>query len=215
MLFNILLTVHIVGGVVSLLLGMLILFAKKADRRHVLVGRIYFYALLTASLVALPMSYLHPNYFLFIIGFFTSYMILSGTRYLKKKSVEDVKWKDWALTIAMLLFGLAFISFGVSLLVSSNFFGIVLVIFGSISMLYVYQDYINFNGRSKFKNYWLTTHIQRMVASYIASFTAFLVVNNTILPGIVAWLLPSLFFVPLLIFWSRKYEIKKKTFLQK
>lgn len=215
MLFDVLLVIHIACGFVSLILGMFILFAKKADKRHVFVGTIYFYALLTASLVALPMSYLHPNYFLFIIGFFTAYMILSGTRYLKKKSQEDVEWKDWALTIVMLIFGLAFICLGIILLWQSKMFGIVLLVFGSVSLLYVVQDYKNFKGHSKIKNYWLTTHIQRMVASYIASFTAFLVVNNTILPGIVAWLLPSLFFVPLIFFWSRKYEVKKKTVLQK
>jgi hypothetical protein len=47
-----------------------------------------------------------------------------------------------------------------------------------------------------------------MTGSYIASSTAFLVVNNTILPGIIAWLIPTVLLVPLIIMWSRKNEIK-------
>jgi type IV secretory pathway component VirB8 len=47
-----------------------------------------------------------------------------------------------------------------------------------------------------------------MIGAYIASITAFLVVNNTILPGVVAWLLPTAVLVPVLIKWSRKYAVK-------
>lgn len=206
-IFNLLLIIHIICGGASLLLGLFILISRKGDKRHKLIGRIYFYSMLTASFLALPMSYLHPSYFLFIIGIFTSYMLLTGKRYLKKKSIKDVKPIDWLLTITMLIFGIGFIGLGVSNLIQSNFFGIVLVVFGGISMLFVYQDYLNYKGRASVKNFWLTTHIQRMTGSYIASATAFLVVNNTVLPGVIAWLLPTILVVPLIIIWSRRNGI--------
>lgn len=198
-LFQILLVLHILGGSISLLLGLFIMITKKGNRIHKTVGKIYFYSMLTAAIVALPMSYLHPNYFLFIIGVFTAFMLLSGKRYLLKKKPSDVTSTDWLLTIIMLIFGLGFLGFGVLNLIKNEFFGIVFIAFGSISLLFVGQDYKNFMGKSSIKNYWLTTHIQRMTGSYIASVTAFIVVNNTILPDVLAWLLPTLTMVPLII----------------
>lgn len=200
--------IHIVGGSTSLLLGIYILLVKKGDKRHKLLGNIYFYSMFTAALVALPMSYLNPSFFLFIVGVFTSYMLLTGKRSLKKKKIEDVKWIDWLLTVVMLIFGLAFIVLGIHNVIQSNYFGTVFLVFGSISILFVSQDITNFRGKSKGKNYWLITHLQRMMGSYIASVTAFLVVNNTMLPDVLVWLLPTLVLVPLIIIWSRKYEIK-------
>ena len=209
MLFNILLIVHIAGGGLSFLLGGIILGMKKGDSVHQLVGSVYFYAMLTAALVSLPMACIHPNYFLFIIGVFTSYMLLTGKRYLKKKSIAEVKWMDWALTIVMAIFGLGFIGFGYFLLISGNSFGVVMLVFGGVSLLFVYKDVANYRGKSKIRNFGTVTHIQRMIGSYIASVTAFLVVNNTFLPNVVAWLLPTVLLVPLLIRWSRKYQVQE------
>lgn len=206
-IFKILLALHITGGGISLLLGNYILFTKKGNKRHKLLGNIYFYSLLTAALVALPMSYLHPNYFLFIIGVFTTYMLLTGKRYLNKRKIADVKNIDWLLMVVMLVFGLAFIGFGIFNIVQGNSFGTVFLVFGFVSLLFVYQDNINFRGKSAIKNYGLTTHIQRMLGSYIASVTAFIVVNNTLLPGILAWLLPTLLITPLIVSWTRKYKV--------
>jgi hypothetical protein len=207
-LFKILLIIHIAGGTIGLLAGTFNMVTKKGTQRHQQVGRLFFYGLLTASIVALPMSFLHSNYFLLIVGVFTGYLLLTGKRYLTKKSTADVTNADWLLCGVMLLFAAAFITWGIYLLVYGNNFGTVLLTFGGISILLVWQDYKNFKGRSNIKNYWLTNHIQRMIGAYIASITAFLVVNNTILPGVVAWLLPTAVLVPVLIKWSRKYAVK-------
>lgn len=207
-IFKILLITHIACGGASLILGLIQLIIKKGDKRHKLIGNIYFFVMLTAALVALPMSYLHPNYFLFIIGVFTSYMLLTGKRYLKKKTNSEIRFIDWALTFLMLFFGIAFFGFGVYNIVEANYFGIVLLVFGSISILFVIQDFKNFKGKSKIKNYGLTTHLQRMIGSYIASATAFLVVNNKILPDVFVWLLPTILIVPLIIKWTRKYKVE-------
>lgn len=207
--FKFLLILHIIGGSLSLLLGAFILVRKKGDQSHKLTGKIFFFAMLMAALVALPMSWLHTNYFLFIIGVFTSYMLLSGKRYINKVEATPIASVDWILTSLMLVFALLFIGLGIFNLFNENNFGIVFIVFGSIGLLFVYQDYINFTGKSSVKNFGLTTHLQRMIGSYIASATAFLVVNNTLLPGIVAWLLPTVIIVPLIIRWTRKYKVLK------
>lgn len=209
-LFNVLLYTHILGGGMSLLLGFVILCLKKGDKTHKLLGNLYFYAMLTASVFAIPMCYLHPNYFLFIVSIFTIYMLLTGKRYLHKKAVSDITKIDWLLTILMAIFGTAFIGFGVFHMTKSNMFGIVFIVFGLISYLFVYQDKNNFSGKSKVKNYFLVAHLQRFIGSYIASVTAFLVVNNKVLPSVIAWLLPIVLIVPLIVKWTRKYKIDNK-----
>jgi hypothetical protein len=155
------------------------------------------------------MAVLHENIFLFIVGTFTAYMLLSGTRYLKIKSIIDIKKADWALAITITLFGLGFIVLGIMLLIKSVSFGIVLLVFGGICWMFALQDFKNFSNKSRVKNFWLTTHIQRMTGSYIASATAFLVVNNTILPGVISWLLPTVVLTPLIVIWVRKYQVLK------
>jgi len=111
-LFNILLIIHIFGGGLSLILGLLILLSKKGNQTHRKIGLVYFYTMLIASLVALPMSYMHTNYFLFIIGIFSTYMLLTGVRYLRNKNMENIKLTDWLISGMMLLFGLAFVILG-------------------------------------------------------------------------------------------------------
>ena len=207
-LFNFLLIIHIVLGGTGLLLGTLVMFFKKGDKRHKFIGNIYFYSMLGTGLFAMALSYLNPNQFLFITAVFTLYMILTGKRYLKKRKISDVTNLDWLLTVVMLVFGAAFIGLGTNGIMKSNYFGIVLIVFGGLSLLFVYQDYRNFKGQSSIKNFWLTTHLQRMVGSFIAAFTAFIVVNNTLLPEILAWLLPTAILVPFITIWRRKYQIK-------
>ena len=210
-LFKLLLIVHIIGGFTSLLIGLCIMLLKKGNKKHKTLGKIYFYSMLTASTVAIPMSYLHPNYFLFLISIFTIYMVVTGVRYLNKQRTLEINTLDWLLTAIMLFFALAFIVFGIFNIVKRNNFGIVFIAFGSIGAFFSYQDFINFKGKSKIKNYFLITHLQRMVGSYIASVTAFLVVNNNnFLPSILAWLLPTALLVPLIVFWSRKYNVVNK-----
>ncbi|MFM2392209.1 MAG: hypothetical protein RLZZ546_186, partial [Bacteroidota bacterium] len=88
--FKIMLIVHIIGGGTSLLIGLLILFLQKGDKRHIFLGSIFFWSMLCASIVSIPMSIFHPNIFLMLIGIWTIYMLITGKRFLKIKSVTDV-----------------------------------------------------------------------------------------------------------------------------
>ena len=181
---------------------------KKGDKNHVRLGNIYFYSLLLSAIVSFPMSFLHSNWFLFIVGVFTSYMLLTGKSYLDKRTSAEVKVTDWILAGTMLLFGLGFLGIGLLNVFKGVYFGIVLIVFGGISLSFVLQDWANFTGRARVKNFWLTTHLQRMIGSYIASATAFIVVNNHVIPGVIAWLLPTIVLTPLIGIWTKKYMVK-------
>jgi len=210
-LFKTLLGLHIAAGTIGLLTGTINIIGKKGGKTHRIVGQAFLYSMLTVSASAFVLSVLHPNYFLFIVGVFTLYMVCSGTRYMYLKNLskgQRPKRIDWLLTSFMLFFGLAFLIFGVYHLIHKNTFGIVFVVFGTIGLRFVRTDFRNFSGKAEATNAWLLAHIQRMTGAYIAALTAFLVVNNTAMPGYIAWLLPSLFFVPLIVIWVRKYKVR-------
>lgn len=211
--FTILLLIHIVSGSIGLITGTINLIRKKGDKLHKNFGFFFLSEMLINGVSGLLMSLIHFNFFLLIVGVFSIYMVSTGQRYLSLKTISPIQKAlkiDWILSAGMFLFGVGFIIYGVLLLLSSNNFGIVLLVFGFISISMVYQDFKNYIGRNSNKNFWLLVHIQRMMGSYIAAMTAFIVVNNTILPGIVAWLLPTVIVTPLIFKWSRKYKIQTK-----
>jgi uncharacterized membrane protein len=217
-LFKIFLTLHISGGAAGLFTGTINLARKKGDKTHKLAGKIFVYSMLTAGLSSLVLSILHPNYFLFIVGVFTVYMVGTGNRYLYLKMLgrdQQPAILDWAITISMVLAGLLFIVFGVSHLLDQNNFGIVLIVFGVLGLRFAKTDFDNYKGRVKAKNYWLLVHLQRMTGAYIAAFTAFIVVNTkyspVVLPSVVFWLLPTAILTPLIIAWTKKYKVEIKT----
>ncbi len=211
--FKIFLIIHIAGGSTGLLTGLINIIQKKGAERHKQIGIVFYFSMLTAGLSSIVLSWLHPNIFLFMVGLFTLYMIVSGKRYLKNKKTETqgVEKIDWAISIIMLIGGFLFVGLGIWSIIKSNLFGVVFVTFGSLGLLFVWQDFINFTKKSSIKNYWLIGHLQRMTGAFIASITAFLVVNAKyfpdIIPGFVYWLIPTIIFTPLIVIWSKKYQV--------
>jgi len=213
--FSAFLILHIIGGAVGLISGTLNLVMKKGGKIHKLIGQFFFYGMLLAGLSALILSLIKSNHFLFIVGVFTLYMVITGKRYIYLKMLgagQKPGWIDWMISASMLLAAVVFLVWGVLLLFNERNFGIVLFVFGFISLGFVRRDLINYTGKMTEKNYWLLMHLQRMMGAYIASTTAFLVVNAKYLPfefpGFVFWLLPTAILTPLIIIWSKKYSKK-------
>lgn len=211
-LFKILLIIHIIAGSIGLFTGTINIVRKKGDKQHRLVGKFFFYGMLINAVAGFVMSILHSNIFLLIIAVFSFYLTATGQRYLSLKKLDKgqkPKAIDWMLTITMILFAVVFIIIGIKLIMDGNNIGIVLLVFGFISIMMAKKDIRIYGGNVDFRNYWLLLHIQRMTAGYIAALTAFLVVNNTYLPAVVAWLGPTFVMTPLIFYWSRKNAIKK------
>jgi uncharacterized membrane protein len=209
-LFKTFLVLHIVTGTLGLISGTINIIGKKGGKIHQIVGQIFLYSMLAVSISAFVLSIIHPNYFLFIVGVFTLYLVSSGTRYLHLKQLykgQKPKFIDWFLTYFMLVFGILFIAFGVYHIFHRQIFGIVFITFGGIGLKMVMADFKNYKGKSVIVNVWMTAHIQRMIGAYIAALTAFLVVNNQILPGYIAWLLPTLILFPVIVKHTKKYKV--------
>ena len=211
LVFKIILTLHIIGGSFGLIAGTINLIRQKGNNNHKIVGQVFTYSMLTAGISSLALAALHPNYFLFIVGVFTVYLVVTGKRCLSWKIPNKrVQILDWAITISMLIVSVFFVGLGARDVIAGKNFGIVLIVFGVLGFRFVRTDFNNYSTKAKTKNYWLLVHLQRMIGAYIAAITAFLVVNAkyspVALPSMVFWLLPTIILTPLIISWSRKYS---------
>lgn len=209
--FKIILIIHVIAGSIGLFTGTINIIRRKGDKPHRLIGKYFFISMLVSAVAGFILSVMHQNLFLLIIAVFSFYLTATGQRFLSLKRIDkgqEARKIDWIITLTMVFFAICFIAFGLYLLTNNNNFGIVLLVFGAISLLMARKDVLIYRGNIKHRNYWLLIHIQRMTAAYIAALTAFLVVNNVYLPGIIAWLLPTVIMTPFIFYWSKQYAVK-------
>ena len=210
-LFKFFLAIHILGGSIGLFSGTLVMSLLKGNLLHRKIGKLFFLGMCLAGLFSLVLAFLHSNRFLFLIGVFTLYMTIAGKQYLRFQNPNyKAKWFNWLLTIIMLCFGATLIFLGFRILPNDSF-AWVYFSFGFISLNFVRMDWFNFKKINTKPQFALTGHLQRMCGAYIASLTAFLVVNVKILPSLVVWLLPTIVITPFIFLWSKKLMTQKIT----
>lgn len=89
----------------------------------------------------------------------------------------------------------------------------VLIVFGSLCVVMGIRDLMHyirhFQHKKPAPNTWLIKHIGMMTGSYIATMTAFLVVNmQGFRPEWLVWLAPTFVLTPLMIYYQRR-EMKR------
>lgn len=211
-LIEFLIYLHIAAGTIALITGPLSIANKKGGKQHRLTGKLFFAAMLmvSATAVLVAASPAKSNPFLLIMGVFSAYLVSSGYRILYLKGLakgQKALLLDWGISVIMAVFAVYFIYSGVAT-VQSN--GIISIAFGSIALFLVFKDLRKYIRTPTDKNFWLYDHITRMIAANIAAFTAFLVVNNTMLPPVVAWLSPTVIGTLFIGYNIRKYKAKVK-----
>jgi uncharacterized membrane-anchored protein len=147
------------------------------------------------------------RFFLTGIAVFSLYLFFKGRRSLKQRGSEPVRWFDWSVSGAMALAAVAMVVYGfyhLSALWTKGQFesiGILFVVFGFFSgsnARYDFQKYL-YPEKSKYGNReWFFMHIVRMGGSYIATFTAFALVNiryifpdASVAVNIATWIMPG------------------------
>lgn len=212
-LFNILLFLHISSGMIAFVAAPIAMSVAKGGNNHRQFGKIFFYCMNVLCPSAFAMSIMHANMFLFMIAGFSYYLVLSGYRWLNKKGITGIKnitKADYSLLILAALFNTSLLGFAIYSIYqnTSNPFGYISFVFGLIGLLFVRSNYKQFSSESTPKYAWVLNHIGGMVGGYVATVSAFSVVNFHFLPEIVRWLWASVIGVPLIFYWIRKYRIK-------
>ena len=198
---------HAVLGGLALVSGGIALTAKKGRRVHKKSGKFFYYFMLSSALLALVIAVLpgHFSPFLFCIGVFSTYLIVSGYRSLRLKKMGIDLLPDKIIAIIMVITGLVMVFYPILL---EGSFNIVLLVFGLLGVYFGTQDLLMFKNPRNLHKRWLTRHLGNMTGGYIAAITAFLVVNDVI-GGLLNWFLPTVIGTIYITYWIRKIKPKK------
>jgi hypothetical protein len=210
--FKTALVIHIITGSTALLAGLLALFfKKKRNGYHGKAGLVFHYAMVAVSISAFTMAIIKVNYFLFVVGVFSIYLTFTGYRSIK--IMKGDRKEGLIDGLGMALSAILMIAITYQFLATTVFnptgFSMIILIFDGILIKLLLEDLKIFNKNKPLsKNQWLIRHISRMVPAYIATVTAFLVVNVSYQYPIVIWLAPTLLFVPVIVYNTRKYKAR-------
>lgn len=208
---------HILVGTISLITGFIAITSAKGKTWHRQSGKIYFYAMTGVFITGIIVAGFRRNTFLFLIAFLSYYSVFSGVRSLKLKRIhkgQRPKWFDWFAGILNGVVNLVFIAYGTYLGLSRGFTsgGALLSIgFGLGGLLISYTNLSPFLKRPDKPYHWYQSHIGNMMGGYIATLTAFLstiVTRFDLMNSYLAFALPSLIGIPVLLYWQKRTEKK-------
>jgi hypothetical protein len=224
---QILLYLHIACGVTAFLCAPVALLTVKGGRKHRQWGKIYFWSMAGVAVTALTLSLALPIFFLAMVAVFSFYASFAAYRvlYLKDLPKSDLpkggrpKATDWFAAIVTLLS--SFLLFLMGFLkpyvmhvgvihVAGHAVSIVSIVFGILGMRLAQRSLHDFLKPPQEKMFWWFTHMQGMIASYIAAMTAFSAVNlgHWFGPAWWVWLWPTFLGVPAISIWTRYYKKK-------
>jgi len=211
-----LLVIHIAAGSTALLAGIAAIIFKKGMKGHNLSGKIYYWSMLVIGITAFGIAIPKGNMFLLMIGGFSTYMTLTGYRFLQFRRNKALPFGFWDYSLIVIGFttliipSIYFTQVG---WVKIGGFGLVFGVFGLILTGMLLGDLSIGKKLSTYPSAWfLQMHISRMMGAFIATVTAFLVQNWQTDPVFIAWLLPTVVFTPLIIYYQRKFRVNKKSF---
>lgn len=219
--FKILLYTHIPAGFIGLVLFWVPVFAKKGAKIHVKFGKAYVFTMWTVVVTALIMCmirvYEGEHVFAAFLGFIsllTAQSLWYAISILKHKKDVPIRMLRLKKLLSFILFisGAGLLVWGISLGMEGP--AILLVIFGVIGLTAVKDAFGNIQ-KAKENSNWLREHISGMIATGIASHTAFFAFGGatffqSIFTGpliAIPWITPTIVGTIIIIITIRKYDV--------
>ena len=142
--------IHAPLGGIALFAGGISLVVKKGDNAHRKSGKIFFFSMLLSAISAFVISVLpnHESPFLFSIGLFSSYFLISGLRSLNYKKKEFQLSVDRIIAYLIFLTGISMILYPIVLFSKLN---IILTVFGVVGIIFGIRDLRLFNDIKRLK----------------------------------------------------------------
>lgn len=212
-LIQILIYFHALFGGIALLSGLLALLFRKGKNTHKKTGKLFYYAMLLSAITALIISTLpnHQSPFLFSIGIFSSYFVLTGYRALQFKDKNPNLKIDRAISRIMILTGILMIFYAPLVYQKIN---IILTVFGIVGLIFSSRDLILYKNEAKLQKVWLKLHLGKMLGGYISATTAFVVVND-FFSSIYGWFVPGIIGGFYIVYWIKKLNKQEEQLLLK
>jgi hypothetical protein len=217
-----LVVMHVGAGFTALVVAPVAMLTRKGSGVHKRWGRVYFWAMLAIFVTALLLLLYRPNVFLTFISVLSFYSALTGVRALKRKNPaqgQGAGTLDWGAAAVALAAGVGFILWGgltfagLAGLGQTEIpvaFAVLGIVFGVVLGKDAWSDLVSFRRPNEDPLWWWTYHLERMVGSYLAAVTAFLVQNvGPLLPEAfvwVAWVAPGILGGFGITLWIRYYQ---------
>ena len=200
------LVLHALSGTAALVLGALAMATRKGGKAHIGTGNGYFWSMNSVAATALWLSAYKANWFLLVIGLFSFYGNLGGKLILSKAPQAQAQRRWQRLSLLGLLIGSSMLGVSYYLYQSNSQSAIILLVFGVVQTLLALKDW-RYSQTFDPKQH-ILQHITKMGATYIATFTAFLVVNIQFLPPLLVWLSPTVVGTLAIVIAKRKWQQK-------
>ncbi|HYF65379.1 MAG TPA: hypothetical protein VD886_21300 [Herpetosiphonaceae bacterium] len=215
------LIIHVLAGMMSLVMGVVAMVTRKGGKPHRRWGRGYMWAMGAIFVTALMLLYFRPNIFLFVISILSFYSALTGDRVLLRKFADRGQRAgriDWIASGIGLAAGAGFMAWGglslagmIAVRYPPVFFWLGIG-FGFILARDAFADLRQYRRPATDRQWWIYFHIERMLSSYMAAVTAFMVQNvGRRMPveiGWITWVAPAMIGVPAIAYWVRIYRKK-------
>lgn len=207
LLFQFNLWAHVAAGMVALVVAPGAMLTQKGGRWHRRWGQIFFWSMAVVAGTALVMSAMRSGLFLGLVAVFSFYLAFTGVRalHLKGPNARTTFW-DWIAAIIAFAGSLTLVGYGGWGLAANRSLDVVALVFGGLGGTLAGRDLWRFQRPSAGPRTWFFTHLTRMLAAYIATVSAFSVVNFTFLPPVVRWLWPTVIGSIGIALWTRYYR---------
>ena len=211
---RLMLATHVASGSLAFVLAPIALVTAKGGKAHRKWGKVYFYAMGGVAASAMAMAIYRPLLFLALVAIFSFYNAWLAYRVLAQKAAYAgapvVHAMDWVAAGFTFLASLSLALLGIFKPALIQNLGIPAIIFGLLGMRIAGGAMWDYTHPPKEKMFWWYAHLQGMLGSYIAAWTAFLVV--TVEPmvhwGWVLWVLPTVIGVPAIAITTAYYKKK-------
>jgi uncharacterized membrane protein len=208
------LTVHIAAGSGAFVLAPLALVTAKGGKAHRMWGKIYFWCMTVVAATALVMAIYLPVLFLALVAIFSFYATFAAYRVLGQKDAwkgaSVVRGLDWLAAILCFAASLTLVLLGAARPEFVQNLRIPAIVFGAVGMRISGRSIWRFTHPPAEKMFWWYVHLQGMIGSYIAAWTAFsLVTIGPLLHGVWwLWIVPISVGIPAIVATTAYYQRK-------
>lgn len=209
--------IHIIAGVTTLLTGPIAIFYNfKNPKKHRIVGKTFFYAMLIVAVTAIFGFLKHPDrvfsQFLLSISVLVLAGIFRGVRSVFLMKGGQVLPFDFIYTVILGLNGLFMFSMSVWHFQAGTMvaFPILFGVFGFMSLADTRLNWRVFTKPHLLHRLdWMRLHAGTMMGAFTASTTAFTVNSADFLPWWAQWFGPTLLLLPMQIYFGKKLRVMR------
>ncbi|MEY7850356.1 hypothetical protein AB7C87_14290 [Natrarchaeobius sp. A-rgal3] len=200
--------VHVLAGVLALAAGLAAIVTRKGGRRHNVAGRAYALSMVVVVVTAVPLAVWTENWFLLAIAVFSGYLVFGGYRVIARRrtGLTALTPVDYSGHGSMVAVGGLMVAFGGwQMITGPPGLAPALAVFGAIGAGFAVLTLLEFRSPPAERTPWIDWHVGFMGGAYIATVTATITVNLTMVPPLVRWLGPTAVGVPLIVYATRTY----------